>query len=172
MKNLRLLKKLVFVLSAAVLPVLAPAQEKPRPSPAQTAAGKIGDASVTIQYSSPAVKGRTIFGGLEPYDKVWRAGANEATTVETDKSLKVAGKSLPAGKYGFFLVPKASGKWTVIFNSVWNQWGAYKYDQAKDVLRVEAEPKRGGMTERLEYQVTAKGIVFRWADVELLVPVN
>src|ERR1051325_10914117 len=73
-----------------------------RPSPPATATGKIGNATITINYSSPAVKGRKIWGELVPYDKAWRAGANEATIFTTDKEIKVEGKTLPAGSYSLF----------------------------------------------------------------------
>ena len=118
----------------------APAQSAAKPSPAATATGKIGATDVTVNYSSPGVKGRKIFGGLETYGKVWRAGANEATTVEFGKAVMVEGKALPAGKYGFFVIPAESGQWTVIFNKVANQWGAYKYDEKQDALRVLVTP--------------------------------
>ncbi|MDP4131765.1 MAG: DUF2911 domain-containing protein, partial [Bacteroidota bacterium] len=76
-----------------------------RPSPPETATGTVGGASISINYSSPSVKGRKIWGGLVPYDKVWRAGANEATIFETDKAIEVEGKNLPAGKYSLFAKP-------------------------------------------------------------------
>src|SRR6478735_7866420 len=80
------------------------AQDNPatRPSPPDSVTGKIGAATIKINYSSPSVKGRKIWDGLVPYGQVWRSGANEATTFQTDKEIKVEGKSLPAGKYGFF----------------------------------------------------------------------
>src|SRR5882757_2986428 len=77
---------------------------KPRVSPPASVSGIVHRANLMINYSSPSVKGRTIWGGLVKYDSVWRAGANEATTFETDKNIKVAGKLLPKGKYSFFLI--------------------------------------------------------------------
>lgn len=141
-----------------------------RPSPPATATGKVNGATITINYGSPSVKGRQVWdpnGTLAPYGKVWRAGANEATTFETDKDIKVEGKTLPAGKYGFFTIP-GQNEWTVIFNKVANQWGAFKYDQAQDVLRVMAKPaKSSQMNEKLVYDVTNKGVVLKWENVEL-----
>ena len=136
------IKSIATFLFVATISASAFAQEKKAPaSPAATATGKIGEATITINYSSPAVKGRTIWGGLEKYDVVWRAGANDATTFETDKDIKVEGKTLPAGKYSFFLIPKESGTWTAIFNKEPKQWGAYKYEVAKDQLRVDVKVK-------------------------------
>jgi hypothetical protein len=159
---------------AQTTPSAAPAPAKEaKPSPAATATGKIGTTDVTVNYSSPAVKGRKIFGGLEPYDKVWRAGANEATTVEFSKDVTVEGKPLPAGKYSFFVIPTATQQWTVIFNKVANQWGAFKYDEKQDALRVKVTPRKAAtMAERLVYEVTPKGLVLRWENMEVPVMVN
>src|SRR5450631_2693675 len=93
-----------------------------RPSPPATATGKIKDATITINYSSPFVKGRTIWGGLVPYSKIWRAGANEATIFTTDKEISVEGKKLPAGKYSLFMTP-GEKEWTIFFSSQTGQWG-------------------------------------------------
>ena len=145
---------------------------EPKPSPAATATGKIGAASVTVSYSSPAVKGRAIWGGLVPYGQVWRAGANEATTVEFTKDVKVDGKTLPAGKYGFFVLPMEK-QWTVIFNNVPKQWGAFKYDEKQDALRVVVMPRKAAaMAERLAYEVQPTGLLLRWENLEALVPIK
>ena len=159
------------MLFAVCITVSAHAQvAQPKPSPAATATGKIKDATITIAYSSPAVKDRKIWGGLEPFDKVWRAGANEATTFETDKAIKVQGKTLPAGKYSFFLIPRASGTWTAIFNSEAKQWGAFTYKQDKDALRVDVKTKAlKEKQERLVYTITKSGFSLAWDKI--LVPV-
>jgi hypothetical protein len=98
-----------------------------RPSPPATASQKIeSGATITIDYSQPSVKGRTIGKDLEPMDgKVWRTGSNEATVFETDKDLTIQGEKLPAGKYGLFTVFTGDTA-TVIFNKTWKQWGAFK----------------------------------------------
>lgn len=168
------IKSIATLLFVATISVSAFAQEKKAPaSPAATATGKIGDATVTINYSSPAVKGRTIWGGLEKYDVVWRAGANDATTFETDKDIKVEGKTLPAGKYSFFLIPKESGTWTAIFNKEPKQWGAFKYDVTKDQLRVDVKVKALKETqERLVYKVDKRGFALEWDKVSVPVAVK
>lgn len=161
---------LVFMTSAAW-------SQGDKPSPAATASGKVGDATVTIRYSSPAVKGRKIWGDLVPYDKVWRAGANEATTFETDKDIKVEGKTLPAGKYSLFAQP-GEKEWTIILNSETGQWGIKRggvanRDPANDVVSVNVKPKKSSsMTERLTYDVTGKGFVLRWENLEVPVALN
>lgn len=165
------IKSIATLLFVATISINAIAQEKKAPaSPPATATGKIGKATVTINYSSPAVKGRTIWGGLEKYDVVWRAGANDATTFETDKDLTVQGKKLPAGKYSFFLIPRATGVWTAIFNKEPKQWGAFKYEEAKDQLRVDVRTKALKETqERLVYKIEKKGFSLTWDKI--LVPV-
>ena len=104
---------LVFVGVISTALVWAQQDKSKRPSPPATATGKVMGAIITINYSSPVVKGRKIWGGLVPYDKVWRAGANEATIFETDKAIKVEGKSLPAGKYSLYAIP-GEKQWVII----------------------------------------------------------
>ena len=144
-----------------------PAANEPKPSPAATATGKIGTSDVTVAYSSPAVKGRAIYGALVPYGEVWRAGANEATTVAFSKPVTVQGKALPAGTYSFFVIPTTK-QWTVIFNKEPKQWGAYKYNQKLDALRVMVTPRKAASpNERLSYTVTSKGLTLSWEKLEL-----
>jgi hypothetical protein len=167
-------KRLLVVFTALILSIMVSAQtdKSNRPSPPATASGKIGGATITISYSSPSVKGRQIWGGLVPYGKAWRAGANEATVFQTDKDIKVEGKSLPAGQYSLFAVP-GEKEWSVIFNSQTGQWGIKRggdanRDAAKDVLTVVVKPsKSAGMNEKLSYEVTGKGFVLRWENLEV-----
>lgn len=172
------MKSTIKTMATAVLTLFvsvgAMAQDaKPKPSPAATATGKVNGATITINYSSPAVKGRKIWGGLEAYDKVWRAGANDATTFETDKDIKVEGKNLPAGKYSFFLIPRENGTWTAIFNKEPKQWGAFKYEEAKDALRVDVKVKPLAETqERLVYNVNSKGFYLNWDKVSVPVSIK
>ncbi len=121
------------------------------------ATGQIGEAKVRVTYGAPHVKGRTVFGGLEKWDKVWRAGANEATTVTFSSDVTVNGEKLAAGTYAFFLIPQEKGDWTAIFNTVANQWGAYDYDDSKDALRVAAKPMKADHQETLLFSVDSSG---------------
>ncbi len=137
------------------------AQEKA--SPAKVAEGTVAGSKITINYSSPAVKGRTIWGDLVPFGQVWRAGANEATTFTTTKDITVQGKKLPAGTYGFFIIPSESGQSTFIFNKVAKQWGAFDYDAKQDVLRVDVPSGQGStLEERLVYEVKPDSFEVRW----------
>ncbi|AYL94131.1 DUF2911 domain-containing protein [Mucilaginibacter celer] len=146
------------------------AQQKPMASPRDSVSGTAAGSTITINYGSPSVKGRKIWGGLEAYGKVWRAGANEATTFTTTKAIKVEGKPLAAGTYGFFLIPEENGTWTVIFNKVAKQWGAFKYDDKEDALRVTVKTKAAPMHERLTYTVDSKSFCMFWDKI--VVPVS
>ncbi len=127
-----------------------------------------GDVKLAITYGSPSAKGRTIWGGLVPYAEVWRTGANEATTFEVSAPVMVAGQELPAGKYGLFTIPGESD-WTLIFNSVADQWGAYQYDETKDVLRAKVVPQTGDkFSETMEFGVDEAGTIFlTWGQVSV-----
>lgn len=144
------------------------AQES-KPSPAATATETLNNGTtVTIAYSQPALKGRTMGKDVEPMDgKVWRAGANEATVFEVNKNVTVNGTPLAAGKYGFFVLVN-DGSWTLIFNKTWKQWGAFKYNEAEDALRVKVKPgKTATPMERLTYLVDKSGKVsLTWGDVQ------
>lgn len=155
----------------------AQADKASRPSPPATASGKIGNATITITYNSPSVKGRNIWGELVPYGKVWRAGANEATIFETDKAIKVEGKALPAGKYTLFAMP-GEKEWQIIFNSQTGQWGIKRggdanLDRANDVLTVSAKPvKSSTMNEKLLYEVNPKGISLKWENLDIPISIK
>ena len=141
-------------------------------SPHATAMTMIGDAHIHMDYSSPGVRNRIIFGGLLSYDAVWQAGAHNATWLETDKDLVIAGKTLTAGKYGFFIIP-SKDEWTVIFNTNWDQHGKDEYDTKDDVLRFKVKPMISEtITEHLEYKVKKvnnnEGLIyFAWEKVSI-----
>ena len=129
-----------------------PDKKKPL-SPHTSTMAMIGDAHIHIDYSSPGVRNRIIFGGLLAYDQVWQAGAHMATWIETNKDLVIDGKMLPAGKYGFFTIP-SKDEWTIIFNSNWDQHGKDEYDEKDDVLQFKVTPKISEeVQEHLEYKI-------------------
>ncbi len=122
-------------------------------SPHTSAMVMIGAAHIHVDYSSPGVRGRIIFGGLLAYDMVWQAGAHKATWLETNNALSIAGKVLPAGKYGFFVIP-SKNEWTLIFNRNWDQHGKDDYDMKEDVLRFKVTPQvLEEVQEHLEYKI-------------------
>ena len=171
--------RLVMMLAALLMTSVLWAQgdKASRPSPPATAKGKVKDANITINYSSPGVKNRKIFGGLEPYGEVWRAGANEATIFETDQDIKVEGKTLPAGKYSLYAIP-GEKEWTIIFNKQTGQWGINRdgsttRDPAKDAITVKVKPKKTpSMVERLAYDVNDKGFSLKWENTEVPVSIK
>lgn len=111
----------------------------PDASPHSIVTQDVGLTEITITYSRPGVKGREVFGGLVPYDKVWRTGANAATTVEFSDDVMIMGKELKAGKYSLYTIPRED-KWTVIFNEDWKQWGAFNFKDGDNAVSVEVEP--------------------------------
>ncbi|MEO6149965.1 MAG: DUF2911 domain-containing protein [Mucilaginibacter sp.] len=174
MKRSFQLKSVSFAIVALLISGFASAQETPKPvaSPRDSITAKAGSATITIKYGSPSVKGRKIWGGLVPYGQVWRTGANNATTFTTDKDVTVEGKKLAAGTYSFFAIP-TEGDWTIIFNKVAEQWGAYKYDVAEDALRATVKPvKSAAKSERLVYAVNTNGFTLSWDDVTIPVSVK
>jgi len=112
---------------------------------------QVGVTDITITYHRPTVNGRKIWGGLVPTGQVWRAGANENTTIEFSTPVSIEGKPLPAGTYGLHMIPNAD-TWTVIFSKMAVAWGSYTYNQSEDALRVEVKPHPIEMEEALEYE--------------------
>jgi len=128
-------------------------REKKVLSPHTSAMAMIGNAHVHIDYSSPGVRDRIIFGGLVGYNTIWQAGAHNATWIETNKNLTIDGKLLPAGKYGLFTIPSKED-WIVMINKNWDQHGKDEYDEKDDVLRFKVTPSISDeITEHLEYKV-------------------
>ena len=117
--------------------------------------------NITIEYGRPKVKGRTIWGGLVPYDQVWRTGADEATTFAIDRDIMVEGQKLASGKYGLFTVP-GKEQWTVIFNKVADQWGAFRYDKGQDMLRVTIKPVKAAHTEEMTFKIEGNKVLLCW----------
>ncbi len=179
MKKLWISKGLGLTLVGILMTSLiyAQADKSKRASPPETATGNIMGSAITINYSSPAVKGRKIWGGLVPYDKVWRAGANEATIFETSKNIKVDGKPLPAGKYSLYIIP-GEKEWVFIFNSKTGQWGikmdgSTTEDPANDVIRVTVKPeKSSSFNERMKFVIDKRGFALEWENLKVPVPIK
>lgn len=117
----------------------APRISTPAASPNSTLKQTVGFTEIEISYARPSARGRKIFGGLLPYGEVWRTGANTATKISFSTPVKVEGRELPAGSYALYSIPGAA-EWTVIFNKVTGEWGAYSYKEANDALRVKVKP--------------------------------
>lgn len=142
------------------------------PSPRKEMTCNIDDLAIKINYGSPSVRGRKIWGDLEPLDEVWRTGANEATIFEVNQDIMVGGQPLPAGKYGLFTIP-SEGDWTVIFNSTWDQWGAYEYDASKDVARFKVPANSTEeVKEQLDFMADNNVVKIRWEKIEVPIVVE
>jgi tetratricopeptide (TPR) repeat protein len=122
----------------------------PQTSPAAQVGETFGVTDVSVDYHRPTVNNRRIFGGLVPYDVLWRAGANENTLITVSTPVTVEGQPLPAGTYSLFYVPGAA-QWTAVFNRFTGGWGTYSYDPAEDVLRVNVTPQTAEPQERMAY---------------------
>jgi hypothetical protein len=167
MKSLIIFSVLFSLVALPIVKVAAQEDKSTRPSPPAEAHAKMGDNTVSIYYSSPAVKERTIWGDLVPYGKIWRTGANEATVFETSGDLIINGQKLPAGKYGLFTIP-GEKEWTIIFNSMWDQWGAFKYDSSKDVLRIQAKPEKSeAFNERMKFEIKDRVVSLLWENLKV-----
>jgi hypothetical protein len=140
----------LLAVAALASPASAQQLELPRPSPNAKVSQFIGVTEVAVEYSSPGVKNRKIWGTVVPYDKVWRAGANSATKISFSKDVVIDGKPVTAGSYAFFVQP-SQGKWTLILNKDPKNAGIFGYDKANDVLRVDVKPQPSPMRERLAY---------------------
>lgn len=137
--------------------------------------GNVGEVHVSINYYSPAVRERVIWGGLVPYSEVWVAGAHSATSVEFSKTIEVEGTTIPKGKYAFFTIP-GKERWTLILNKNWEQHLADDYNQAEDVVRIEVTPETElPLSERLTYAIEDKGdglgsIRMSWEKLSVSLP--
>ncbi|NJN26750.1 MAG: DUF2911 domain-containing protein [Cyclobacteriaceae bacterium] len=133
-------------------------------SPSATAQNTIDGVSITIEYHSPKVKERIIWGGLVPYDKVWRTGADAATTLEVSDDVNIEGHTIPKGKYALFTIPQKGDTWTVILSNKADQWGAFNYKQEDDFIRFDVKGSRTvDLHESLQFDITDEGIItFAW----------
>lgn len=127
------------LLVAGALQAQESAIEWPRSSPRAVVQQRVATTDIELSYSRPSARGRQIFGGLVPYDEVWRTGADSATKISFSTPVSVGGESLPAGTYELFTIPGKT-EWVVIFHEHKSQWGSYAYDAANDVARVRVKP--------------------------------
>ena len=158
------MKKILFSVLLLVLAAgFVLAQEKPKSPPAK-AEGSIDGVKIMIDYSAPSARGRKMLGGNEPYGTVWRTGANKATVFEIDKPIQVEGQALAAGKYELFTIPGET-EWTIIFQKHAGQWGAFKYDEANDVLRVKVKAgKTHAFVETFAINVGKGTVTLQWEN--------
>jgi len=169
----------VAALASTLAAASAPAQVPltlPDQSQRATVSQTIGLTEITVTYHRPAVKGRTIWGGLVPYGTVWRAGANENTTISFSSPVTVGGKELPAGTYGLHVLP-GEQQWTFILSTVSSAWGSFSYDPKEDAVRVTAAPEAAPFLEHLTYTLDNPGanrvlVTLHWEKLRASVPVE
>ena len=162
--------------ASAAGPTAAQPLTTPRVSPPARVVQTVGLTELSVDYHRPAVRERRIWGDLEPYGEVWRAGANETTVFETSTEIRVEGEALPAGRYGLHMIPR-EGEWTVIFSTIADAWGSYTYDPAEDALRVTVTPREAPHTERLLYRfddasTDGATLVLAWERLEVPVSIT
>ncbi len=165
-----------LIVTCMILAPTASAQvrssESVRSSPNAVVGQTIGTTDVTITYGRPSVRDRVIFGELVPFDTVWRTGANEATTITFSGDVTIEGEPIPAGTYGLFTIPRENSEWTLIFNNTAEQWGAYRYDAAEDVLRVNITATEAPHAEQMlflfeDVDGNSGTAVLYWKDVRV-----
>jgi tetratricopeptide (TPR) repeat protein len=140
---------LVFLFSMTAL--AQPTLTTPQPSPEAKITQEVGITKISISYHRPGVKERTIWGDLVPYGQVWRAGANENTTIHFSHAVQLNGKKLDAGKYGLHMIP-TENDWTIIFSTINTGWGSFGYNESEDALRITVKPESSPFEERLSYR--------------------
>ena len=167
------LRVTLFCLLVGAMSAISPAQslvlDIPRPSQSAKITQRVGITDITISYHRPLVNNRKVWDDLVPYGKVWRAGANENTTITFSDPVAIEGKPLEKGTYGLHMIPTAD-QWTVIFSKNSTSWGAFTYDQAEDALRVTVKPQAAEMHNALTYdfdqlQADSAVIVMEWEKV-------
>ena len=147
----------------AISSIVLVAQEKPK-SPKETVKGAVDGVNVEIVYCKPSARGRKMLGEKEPYGQVWRTGANDATTIEFDKNVKIEGKDLPKGKYELFTIPGETD-WVIIIQKYGKQWGGYSYKESNDVLRVTVKAgKTPAFVETFSITVDKGAVNLTWEN--------
>ncbi|MEE9373321.1 MAG: DUF2911 domain-containing protein [Saprospiraceae bacterium] len=173
------MKKLIFTVTLSLFWLLMSGQYQinliPRSSPDKGVFHKIGYTEIDIEYGSPKINDRKIWGALLPYDQIWRAGANVATTITTSEDIEIEEKILPKGKYAFFIIPRKEKPWTVIFSNKPDQWGAFGHKKEEEVLRLEIPIVQSHFSEELSYRVEQKDfdygvLVMDWENIRLNIP--
>lgn len=150
----------------------------PEASPKATVGQTVGITDISLVYHRPGVNNRRIWGGLVPYDVLWRAGANEPTLITVSTPVTVEGQPLAAGTYSFYILPRQSGPWTVVLNRFTGGWGTYSYDEKEDVLRVSATPQTAETSqERMLFTfddptATSTVLSMRWEKLRLPIKIE
>jgi tetratricopeptide (TPR) repeat protein len=169
------MKKVITLLTIGLFATSINAQDLPKPSPSAKIDQTVGLTNFSIEYSRPSVKGRTVFGDLVPFDKVWRLGANKCTQFTTSTDVMIEGTTLPVGTYAVFATPTKSGDWTIVFNSDTEQWGTGKYDAKKNIVAIKVKAVKNSFNETLtigfnNLTSNSGAISIEWDNLKVDVP--
>ncbi len=173
------MRRLLLILVVAILGRLSVEGQNalpPQPSPNAITTLKVEDTYIKITYCRPHKRGRKVFGGMIPYGKIWRTGANEATEMTITKDIIIGGKRLRAGTYSLFSIPNID-EWTVIFNRGLGLWGAYEYDKNQDVVRFNVDVEKTNKTYQpftVEFEQTSEitKLLLIWEETKVSIPIQ
>jgi tetratricopeptide (TPR) repeat protein len=172
------MKKSISILFLALFGLSAFAQDFPAPSPKAMVSQVVGVTEITVEYSSPGVKGRELFGDLMPYGEVWRTGANKATAITFEDAVKVGGNEIAAGTYSIFTIPKEDGNISILLNSETELWGTGNRDNGKDVLGMDVKlNKEKESIERMRFTFenttnNSTDLKFAWGNYRFTLPIE
>lgn len=149
----------------------------PDASPRCWVGHRVGITDILVEYGSPQMRDREIWGKLVPYGRVWRAGANENTVISFSDTVRINGSLLPSGRYGLHVLPEKEGEWTVIFSKNYTSWGSFTYSQSEDALRVRTKPTENVQNDWLKFEFTyptdeAVTLSLVWEKVRISVPIE
>jgi len=165
------MKKILLTILLAISSQIFSQIDLPRLSPKAAVSQTIGYTEISVEYSRPSVHGRKIWGDLVPYNKVWRTGANEATVIQFTTDVSINGNKIPAGRYSLFTIPNEK-EWTIIFNKVDKQWGAFNYKEDQDLIRFNVTPTENEFVESLIYyfsDITSNSVLLNiaWEKIKV-----
>jgi hypothetical protein len=172
------MKQIYFTVIAAIFSFCTIAQDLPKPSPSAAVHQRIGLTDISIEYSRPSKKDRSVFGGLVPYNQLWRAGANKATKLSTSTDLMIGGKKLLAGDYSLFILPSENEQWKVTLNSELELYGTGDLDESKNVVTFDAKAVKGSnLLETMEYRfinitMTDGELIMNWENTILSISIE
>jgi hypothetical protein len=165
------MRTLTLLLLATTLLFSQEQKKKQRPSPPAETSVSLGGKNVVIKYHSPSMRGRKIFGGLEPYGKIWRAGANEATALHTDADIVLGDLTVPAGDYTLFVNLESADSWTLIVNKQTGQWGL-TYKPEMDLGRTKMKVTKVAPVESYKMTLSSNELKLEWEETSASVPLK
>lgn len=166
----------IFALSLLTSFIYGQTADMPRPSPKASISQTIGVTKIDINYSRPKAKGRSVFGTLVPYEKVWRTGANESTNISFEHDVVFGGKEIKAGSYALLSIPN-KGSWTIILNNDYKQFGAYNYSQEKDATRIQVTTETSSFFDMFtimfsDIELSSGNLELRWENTLVKIPIQ